>query len=372
MIISPKRLLTDANKVSFQNVRDYLKARGWSSIPSRRDYASIYRSPGGNEYEVVVPLERTVGDYADSMVRAARDVAEFEGRRTEDVFRDLLRPRRDVLKFGLDGSETSAGTVGFVEGVHLVDGVRKALLASACGVKRARRYHPRLASSEADAYLRGCTLGQTEIGSFVITVDAPLEIAATLSTDNDFGRRSTAHLLRATGTLVQHIKRGDVERLVDVDDSEATVSANLCDALLEIIPPDESADLTLKASWSPMMPSPQDVRSLVEIDRSFYKAIEDVGARLRPTNGPKPARVFAYVAELNGIPSVDEEMEGEVTLSVFYEDELIRAKVELNAEQYAIAADAHMRIAPVVITGLIERGRRLTRVRDVSEFRLTQ
>lgn len=79
-----------AARVRYSALRDYLIARGWKSMPSRISYAGIYRSPGGGDVEVQIPLDLDLADYADAITLAARGLSSFEGRPVEQILRDLL------------------------------------------------------------------------------------------------------------------------------------------------------------------------------------------------------------------------------------------------------------------------------------------
>lgn len=357
-----------ASRVGYQDVRDYLKSRGWTAGASRRSYAAIYRSPDREAVEVLVPLDRDLGDYAEAMARLAERVAHYEQRESSAVLRDLTQPRRDILRFALSGERTRAGAVGLLQGESLVTGVRKALLASACSVQRPRKYHPRMSLAEADAFVRSCALGQTELGSFVLTVEAPFDLAHEPE-QTPFGRQTTAYLLNATDTLANAVRRGEPELVLAAAEDQIIVSGNLCDALIEMLPSDESADLRLHGSWSPLLPMP-NAPTAVHIDRNMYEAIEDIGRQLRPQSGPRADAFLGLVSELSGSPGPSGAVEGEVTLSILIADEseTIKARVVLAPEDYRIAADAHLDKKAVLIRGVLHRGRRTNQFKGVSEF----
>lgn len=370
-------LLTLGAEVDYQNVRDYLESRGWTQFPSKRSYVAIYRKPEEPSAEAVLPLERGLADYEESMVRVARKVASFEGRSPESVLRDLLRPRNDVLRFALEGPVTQTGTIGLLDGAALVGGAKKALLASACSVKKPRTYHPRLDLAEAEAFVRSCKLGQTEVGSFVLAVEAPLDIGAHPAPGKDpFGRKAVTHLIRATALLVDAVRQwgrdatGKVVSRIVYDELEPYPSANLCEALVEMMPSDESADLRLRSSWSPLLPAPPHAPSMVVIDRSMYEAIESVGNELHPKHGAQSEQLVGRVVELSGGPDLSGALEGDVVLQAQHDDELLRVRVALGPEVYRHAVQAHLDQKFVSVRGVLRRGRRLHQLEQPSAFKV--
>lgn len=354
-----------ADRVGYQEVRDYLKHRGWTPVLSKRPYVAILRSPDGTS-EVQVPLERDLADYADAIETIARRAAQFERRSASSVMHDFLQPRRDVVRFSLEGQRTSDGTIGLLDGLAMLGGAKKSLLASACSVKRPARFHPRMALAEADAYVHSCNLGQTEVGSFVLTIETPHDSGAPSVVGESFGRRATEYLFCSVAKIATAVRQDTVDLLLEapVAPGVVVVSANLCDALVELMPSDESADLRLRSSWSPLLPPAANIPSLVKIDRDMYESIEALGQKLRPADVPLPDTFVGYVTELSGgfLP------EGDVTLRVIVGAEMLEARATLSRADYATAAEAHLHERVVSVRGTLHRGRRSHELKDVVSF----
>ncbi|MCP3135853.1 hypothetical protein [Pyxidicoccus xibeiensis] len=364
-------LFTLGSRVGFLDVRAYLEARGWRRVPSSRSYAAIYRSIQAPPMEVQVPLDRDLADYAEAMVVIARRVAEHEGRSAESVLHDLLQPHRDLLRFGLEGDTTRDGGVSLADGLDLVNGVRKALLASACSVRKPRAFHPRMGLAEADAFVRQCRLGQTEVGSFVLTVETPLDIGLQPTLGGEpFGRQTAALLLQSVAYLAGSVRAGEPQRVLEPAKGAPVLSANLCEALVEMMPSDESADLRLRGSWSPLLPLRPGVVSEVHVDRKMYESIERVAHQLRPLHESQPDQFVGTVVELMGGPGDRGEVEGTVVLQVQVDDELLKARVTLGAVDYRKAARAHLEQRYVTVRGILRRGPRVHWVEQSSGFEL--
>ena len=353
---------SQASRIGYQEVREYLKHRGWVAVPSRRSYAAIFRSPNG-EYEVQLPLERGLADYAEAIESVARKAAEFEHRSESAVLHDFLQPRRDIVRFALEGQSTSDGTIGLVDGLEMLSGAKKSLLASACSAKRPARFHKRMALAEADAFVHACHLGQTEVGSFVLTVETPLDTGAPAIVGPSFGRKATTYLIESVSRLANAIRQDTISTLLE-DEGGSVVSANLCDALVELMPGDGSADLRLSTTWSPMLPQAQSVPSLVKIDRDMYESVADLAQKLRPADEPLPDAFVGYVTELAGgwLP------EGEVKLRIIVDDEMLEARAMLSRLDYQTAAKAHLTEQAVSVHGVLHRGRRSHHVKDITSF----
>jgi hypothetical protein len=78
-----------------------------------------------------------------------------------------------------------------------------------------------------------------------------------------------------------------------------------------------------------------------------------------------------YVDQLKGQPDADGLMSGETILSILSsEEEWFRARILLNANDYAQACDAHKNSQLVMIKGVLRRGTRLHEIVEYDAFRL--
>lgn len=358
-----------AAAISYQDLRDYLLARRWTSVPSRRAEVAIFRSPGAGDVEIQLPLDTSLADYADAITLAARRLAEHDRRDVEAVLHDLAEPRRDVIRYALSGDATARGTIDLLAGSALISGAVKSLLASACSVQRPRRVHPRMTLADAEAFVRECRLGQTELGSYVLTIDAPLDVRDDVAQGEiPFGRRTTSYLIEATGYLASTIRSGEPSRVLEDDPEAPLVSANLCEALVEMMPADESADLRLATTWSPLIPAPARARSEVRLERAMFESIERIAQQLRPAQGRVAAHFVGTVVELSGSPSPSGQLEGDVVLQVQVDDQLLKVRVNLDADDYRRAVEAHLHQRFVSVRGVLHRGRRAHHLAEARDF----
>lgn len=355
-------------------VKSYLLARGWERAPSKRPTVGIFRRPESEIDEVLLPLSTDFADLDEAMVRAVEEIARFERRPSPQVLHDLLRPRADRLRFAVEGRETTDGAIGLEDGIALLSGSRKALLAAACSVKRPQRFHPRMSLREAEAFVRSCRLGQTEQGSFVATVECALDVDDTspsLFEDKPvepFGRKATALLLGSVARVVDAIRADNLDALTRPPADAPVVSANLCEAVAEMLPGPEDANLRIGASWSPVLPAPRDVPVFVRVERQYRSAIEQVARALRPGMSPEPDRYIGKVDALLGEPGPDGRLQGEVVLAAQVEDEILKIRLDLAPDDYQKAGDAHLKALFVSVRGILRRGARTHRLEGPADF----
>jgi hypothetical protein len=87
--------------------------------------------------------------------------------------------------------------------------------------------------------------------------------------------------------------------------------------------------------------------------------------------GPDSEANFAATVEtLNGDAGEDGRRSGEVIVRAISNDESIKARIFLSADEYKIADEAHMTNALVSFSGVLQRQRRLNIIKNVSNFSL--
>lgn len=144
-----------------------------------------------------------------------------------------------------------------------------------------------------------------------------------------------------------------------LDSKEPIVTSNLCEALLQMMPRDERADLELDVRFSPLLPVPADTPLAVRVERSLYGTFEELARSLRPLSTRVDDVYVGRVLELSGDENDAGRLEGDVVLRLDADDELIRARCTLGPDDYMKALDAHGRQRHVSVRGeLVRAGRK--------------
>jgi hypothetical protein len=362
-------------------VQEYLRATGWQ-LESRlgKGKVAVYERPELPIEQSPVPLHSELPDFTQVMNTAVAAIAQHEKRPASEVLTELLFPPSDVLRFAEQSPSSASGSVPFEHGVSLLEGARKSLLAATCTAIRPARFHPRMSLGDAEIFLSKCRLGQTERGSFVLTVACPLDVAISSTLyRKQFTRHVTGSLMGSLQFLEHNLKRGNTEALLNetpAENNSPIISSNLCEGLLEMAPREDDAFLSITASYSRELQDPgptPNPPSEVRLTSNMFAYIEKLAADLKPTvAAAKPRAFVGFVDTLDGRPNEEKRIEGKIVLRLITEDESIRARAELDADNYAIADRAHMGALPVSIVGNLHGSPRSYRIENISSFKLTQ
>jgi hypothetical protein len=353
--------------LTWTNVRDYLVSRGYRALPTGWTDAGVYRR---GDVEVTVPFDSTFSDYAEALDRAAQRIARAEGRSIAEVIADLTMPRADGVRFAQSGAGTADGMIGVDAAPDLFEGARKTLLAAAHSEERPElRFHKRMTRSTPEAFLRACRLGPAEQRSFSFSVICPHDLPDELP-GLGFGRRTVARLMRSVDRTTKALV--SVGPTAVVEAGEPFITANLCEALVQMMPRDERDDLRIDVRFSPVLALPAGVPAEVRIERSLYRGFEDLSRALRPTGAPAIDVHVGRVVELKGDVNAEGRLEGEVVLRLDADEELIRARCWLGPDDYMKAHAAHGRQRPVSVHGRLTRAGRSYTLEEPSDLNVIE
>ena len=357
-------------------LRPYLESRGWTRAADYKGSLAIFTKGASSLQQLLVPMRPEFDDFEEQMSQLLLKLAESEGRSERAVLHDLYAGQTDTVRYRLQSPAASRGTLPLEQGISLLEGARRSLLAAACTVlSPTRSYHPRMSFTPAEDFIGTCELGQTEEGSFGIVLKCPLQMTEDPSPGAQipFARRATDTLLISVSALVEAIEGDRLDSIMSPTGSGARLTANLCDALIKMQPEAENGSVDLSVSWATILPQPARLASSVRIRSELFPIIAEVSKHLR---GPAAVQSAPFLARVDALCGTETDelgcRYGEVRLSIMLgeDDEVVRARAVLDVEKYGVANEAHMRNRYVVITGMLNRSSRLATVRGVTDFQL--
>lgn len=358
----------------------YAEGRSWERVPGITARFWLLRHREQRLRQLQIPMDREDPAFLDAMLDVIERLSELESRSASAILEDLLSSDADVLRVRVVSRDAEDGQLTLTADVELRQSTRRALLSAACSVVHPAPFHPRLSRTEPDALLAACRAGQTEIGSYVVKVICPLHAldeTLDLQEPKPFTRKVTEHLMVATSGLVGSIERSSVDEFLDAQLERPLVSANLCEALLQMQPDRDAGQVVLSTTWASdphvRPPAVEVVPDRVVIKAEYLPEIERAARILRPpTTAERDEEFVGTVETLDGMVGDDGRRAGEVVFSLLSPDgETIRARANLNAEQYEEASRAHQGGRTyVAVRGVLLRGARVSRIDPVRQLRM--
>ena len=340
----------------------YARSLGWTRAEVYGEHSDIYSADGLPE--VILPRTQNLADYASVVSRVMAIFSDAADTDTLSLYRDLVTADRDVIRLRVSESGDD-GSVPVSAGVDLMVGAREMVLAAACSLQDPRPVYRAGANRDATEYLNQVRLGQTEQGSFVVTMLTPVIPPRVQQVfpdefepnDDPIGRQMTKHLesaLAATRTATEQTTTGAIDAFREA--VARGVSANLCEAIVTLLEPFPTLDTSF--SWA--RTRPVDTRaSSFRFASADAPILREAARSLRAQEPRQDVPVFGVVQRLQ---RGEHETEGTISLRASIDGKNQTVVAVLSQSEYERAIEAHKNKAPVVMTGDLERVRQRWRL----------
>ena len=341
------------------DVRWYALGRGWRPQPSRNPAIAIFSKPN-SDIQLQVPQQGSGRDVALMMMEVVRKFSEIENRQIEDVSQDLRHPFADALRLRVKSRIADSGTLPLNEGLQLFEGGRRLLVAAACSTVMPQAFYPRKSLKGVDEFIKKCQVGQTAIGSYVASILCPPLAPSTpmlfdgIEDEPPFERQVTQRLMNGLNVLNGSVQLGDPSLIVN--GISKGVSADLCDALSSITPPEEDSVLQVELSWSPVRPQiSETMPSTLRFAAPDLAFIRNAGRKLREQT-VRQDTVEGRIVTLKEHSMLIKGIGRTVEVRAKIDEKWSTVRFVLQEDQYRTACDAYRDQKPVKVKGMLRRG----------------
>ena len=358
-------------KISPLAFAKYLKDMGWEQFQSKRQDIKIFQYEKNDVFfQVVIPTEKKLSDYKEAMYKAVVTVAEAEKKSVEQVMLYLLNPNTDILKIRLEKKDVEVGNILFDDAIRIYENAKRLLAAKVLDILHPKKYHQGRMDDCVLKFLSSCRFGQTEIGSYVISVVCPF---AELDENEDYKqlsifsdeeqcansltRQVTSRVMKNLSFIKNQIDNGEMDQLI-LQDTGKTISANFYEALRGLNLDSDGTDVEFIAEWSPIVRNTDCVKDRILLTHDYYQPIETTIEKLKDKTN-KSTRIIGRIKKLESSPDVQKRKSGKITV-VYLDgnDERKTVTVNLDKNDYDKAIKAHERGSHVEIVGEISGGRK--------------
>lgn len=358
--------------VSPQALRAYAQAEGW--VPGERygSHSQVFNREGMSA-EAIIPATAALGDYPEVVAELIGVFARTENRDELQVYRDLATADKDVVRIRSPHAEDD-GSVLIEAGVDLVVHARDLVLSAACAAWSPQPTYRAGKVKQADDYMSRVRLGQTEQGSFVVTLLAPvppslepLELWPTEDAE-PYERLVTRRLASGLDAAATAIEKHNLGAGFAVFESMVPrgVSANLCEAAARLS--DQGSGVEISVTWARTRPTPQPRWSRL-FSRSEGETLSEV-ARMFREKQPRPdEQLEGPIVKLarRGV-----EFDGRITLKAFVDGKPVSVFADLSPTDYETAIEAHKRGQSISASGTLERNKGRWRLANPINLRVIE
>lgn len=325
------------DRLPYIHVAAYLRARGFREIVA--DDVSSTFVHDQLDVDVLLPKRTEYRDYARAMRSLVRALREIEQRPEELIVRSIMSVTSDVVRVRAVGHELRDGTVPFDAFLSLGEAARGMMQAAACAAQEPRKAYANRKSTLVVDYLASLRFGQTEHGSYVLTVLSGVPprfppSQASLPTiepidEEPYERRVTSTLLgglrhvvsaasafAATGSVVQF------EESVPFG-----VSADLCEAVAAL--PRRADRVTVAVDWAGTRPAP--ARAGVVLTPDMIDVVAQAAKYLRAR---EPEEAFVARGLVKKLERTGDERSGTAQVLAFVRGDIRRVTFEVVGDQW--------------------------------------
>ena len=343
-------------------VTKYLSETNWELYPIKRNDIKIFQYKKEDLFEqVTIPLDKKLRDYKNAMYNAVCKIAYVEKKSVEQLMLYLLNPNTDILKIRLDKKEVETGNIMFDDAIQLFVNAKKLIAAAALDVINPKKIHYGRIDEPVQKFLSQCRFGQTEIGSYVVSVICPFvdfpktegykKLNAFFDEEQyaySLTREVINRLMTNVATIKQKIDDGNLESLANYD---SPISSNFYEALSGLSMDTEDTTVEFMAEWSPTVQSNRCQYNRISVTNDYYEPIKTIISKIKECTNER-TEIVGKIKELKAAPVIDNREHG--TIIVVYVGDNARAKsvtVKLDREDYDKAVAAHQHGKAVKVVG---------------------
>ncbi len=365
---------------SLGQMTGYLLATGWSRSLSAgvERWAQFVQTIDGTTETLDVPLVLETQDFSRRMAEAIANLSSFEGRLSAELVRNIKASSVDILRLAITGAGLADGRVSLEAGPRIHNAARDMLLAAACAAVEAKPYFPSRKPNEASLLMKRAHFGQSEVGSYVMTLEcsAVARVQTSLFEDDDSGQDTPMERRACVGLAhALHAVKGAIETSIAGQNVAAFenavqrgVSANLCDSIREILEASAAESMSANFSFASCRPAALDIPRVTRFESgASIRVLREASEKLREQARFSDAEITGTIV---GLESSNPQAGGLVAVNAILDGTPRRIKFQLESEEYQQAIAAHQNTRWLRCVGEISRSGNTWILENIHEFRI--
>lgn len=351
----------------------YLLSKGWYLSSEISGLANIWRLQESDNYEILQPIIFELKDFDNRVNDLLNVLCDTENKSKIEIIKEIDNISNDIISLRVIHDDVANGEIPFSDGILLFNKAKELMLSAArSAIKPQREKYSGKNPEPVEHFFNSLKLGQTEVGSYVLNLVAPIYWEDDSQDDYcriPFSRVVTERLmisiLKLNEAIEKYEKDGDVRIFETIIRDGA--NATLCSALIGLSGHNKSRSVEVKILQSLISDdfNPRDEKILITPDKIKYI---EVAERFYAND-----YVLANYSLIGAVTRLKRDINsiGGVVTIAEPSDNNRKVTVELDEEHYDQAIKAHEnKYENVHLVGrLIVTPRRKTLI-EVSEFHI--
>lgn len=366
-----------AGKISHIDFIKYISDLQWKKYQGRvHENVAVYQKfIDDHFFQITVPCNRELRDYAYAMRKAIGVLSITESKSEEQLILELLNPISDILRVRHISSTVENGSILFEDAINLYENSKKLLTNAALDATNYKRLYKGRTCEYVQQFISKCRYGQTEIGSYVISLVCPfvkIEEDGTVQQLSIFSEESNcAHSItrKATKKIMDSISLikttiengGNLSDLIE--DETKHISVSFIESLSNLNISNENNGIEIKAKWAPTICDNISTVNQISLNHDYYSPLKSIVDKYREKDEQDSCTIEGKISLLQATPKIEERKTGIVKLAYISDDGKKTKKLQLvlDKDNYNIAISAHQAGKTVRAIGTLQ-GNKMTNV----------
>lgn len=385
--------ITDPNvfaSISPIAILRYLRVNGWAEVRTIEGELIIFAKTDltGKKQNLWMPISDQYADYVPMVARVVNTIAEVDSKTQLQLLDDFETIGvGDVVGLrAINPLNVFDHTLALQVGIDLLDRIRQMARAAAASALDKRAVHPRRPSTAVSQFVSSLRLGQTERGSYLIRVIAPLveqtdqseQQLPNIPGPEPFSRRATTELVRGLNAVKAAAEDNRLRGRFFFDpfltSVPQSVSANLCEALAGRDSDDRTdfaVPLEISVTWSYIVQRSNSLASeSIVFEPGLLPYIREAAREFRARN-PEQMRLTGWVTILER--EKREGGPGLIRLIAKVDRKNRSIRMQLADDDYQRAIDAHKQGSLVEVNGnLVVEKNAIYRLENPTGFQIVE
>ena len=225
-----------------------------------------------------------------------------------------------------------------------------ALDSGTSSYKRIYRGRP---PEDVQQFINHCRYGQTEIGSYVISLVCPFVTFEkgqlhqfTLFSEEDnasvsITRRATKKLIESVSEIKQAVEDGrDLSEIIE--DPDKNISVSFVEAITNLNIEKANNSLEIKAKWAPTISSNRPSINKILLSHDHYSPLKSIVDKYKKEDEIISQTFEGRISKLNASPNLEDRVKGRATLVYINQsNKTSSVNLLLSKDDYDAAINAH-------------------------------
>ena len=340
------------------DVTSYLLGKGGQRKGAFRDVAGVWDYKGD---EIIVPNDRQLADYAPAVATILARLEKIENRSQLEIVKDMQLSGYDIVRVKNTSIEAKKGSLPIADSVKFIVNTKEMLLSAACSLVSKKASYLSRKPQQAEDYMKSVRFGQTEIGSFIITVLSPVspELKSPqislidLHQEVPYEKRIIPAFHRSLVAISDAAREASESQDITpfISNISNGITSNLCDAIVSLNDTAEGGVIEVGFTLSTNRKEVSRITPIV-FDRDYTPIIQEASKQIKAIEPQPDQEIIGFVVNLNR--QTDDTI-GQVTIQDIQPNKQRSITVQLSDPEYSRAIQAHEQKNLVKISGTVSR-----------------